>query len=101
MEKDNFTTDIMFRYDTSKDWKGIIFAILPHEIADNKGNVTTYQHIGQHSSGEYQVCIQMSRPATEIEYKDLKTELESIGYNVKVVKKQNRKKYLQLYYSQK
>lgn len=90
----------MFRVDTTKDWKGTVFAILPYEIERN-GQITTYQHIGQHSSGEYQLCLKLSRPATETEYAELKAEMESLGYNIKVIKKQNYKRYLALYYSQK
>jgi hypothetical protein len=98
MEKDTHITEVMFRYDLSKDWKGIIFAILPHECSDFKGNVTYYQHVGQHSSGDYNGMIKTSRPASEIEANDLKKEMESLGYNFKVVKKRNYDKYLKSYY---
>lgn len=97
MEKDTHITDVIFRVDTTKDWKGTVFALLPHEVCDYDGNVTTYQHIGQHSAATYNHCIATSRPATETEYADLKAEMESIGYNFKVVKKQVYKKWLQSY----
>ena len=86
--------DVLFRYDTTKDFKGDIFAVFPHEVADYSGNVTIYCHVGQHSVGDYNVCLQTSRPATPAEYEDLKKELESIGYEVNVVKKRNYDKYL-------
>lgn len=98
MEQDTYTTDVMFRYDTTKDFNGTIFAILPHNVDTFKGDITTYQHIGQHSNGDHYVCLQQSRPATETEYADLKSEMESIGYNIKVVKKRNYDKYLKSYY---
>ena len=63
---DTFTTDIIFRYDTSKDFKGTIFAVMPHD-AERNGNVTTYQHVGQHSTGDYNHMIATSRPANEFE----------------------------------
>ena len=86
--------DVLFRYDTTKDFKGDIFAVFPYDVADYSGNVTIYHHVGQHSVGDYNVCLQTSRPATPAEYEDLKKELESIGYEVNVVKKRNYDKYL-------
>ena len=97
MEKDNFKTDVIFRVDTSKNWKGTVYALFPHD-AERSGFVTTYQHIGQHSSADYHHCIATSRLATESEYKELKSELEQLGYDLNVVKKQNRTKYLRTYY---
>ena len=97
MEKDTNITEVIFRVDTTKDWKGTIFAILPHEVCDNKGNVTTYQHIGQHSGGCYQTMVKQSRLATESEYANLKKEMESLGYNFKVIKKRNYDKFLKSY----
>lgn len=95
MQLDTQVTDIMFRFDTTKGFKGTIFAVFPHEVTDNKGSVATYQHVGQHSSGDYHVCLQQSRPATEAEYAELKKEMErEYGYNINVVKKRNYKKYL-------
>jgi len=98
MLKDTHTTEIMFRVDTTKDFKGTIFAVLPHEVSNFKGDVTTYQHVGQHSSGDYNVCLEQSRPANELESADLKAEMESLGYNIKVVKKRNYDKFLKSYY---
>ena len=98
MKKDNYKTDIVFRVDTSKDFKGTVFALFPHEVWDFKGNVTTYQHVGQHSGADYKYCIQTSRLATENEYNDLKKEMESLGYDINVVTKQNYKLYLKSYY---
>jgi hypothetical protein len=86
--------EVLFRYDTTKDFKGTIFAVFPYDIADHDGNVTTYQHIGQHSAGDYNHCLQTSRQATPEEYQDLKKELESIGYELNIIKKRNYDKYL-------
>ena len=86
MQKDKHITKVMFRKDITKDFKGSIFAIFPYEI-NHQSFITTYQHIGQHSSGDYDYCIKSSKPATEEEYKDLFEELESIGYNLKIVNK--------------
>lgn len=94
MEKDNHTTDIVFRVDTTKDYMGTVFALFPHEVSDMSGSVTFYQHVGQHSSADYIHCIKRSRPATEEEARDLKAELESMGYNIQVVNNRNYDKYL-------
>ena len=72
-----------------------ILAIFPYEIYNFKGNVNCYQHVGQHGEADYRHCIDtLTTPATEEEAKDLKAELESIGYNLKVMKKRNHDKYL-------
>lgn len=84
--------DVVFRKDNSG-----VFALFPHDVCDNQGHVTTYQTIGQHSAANYQHCIAKSKPATEQEYTDLKKELETIGYNLKVVKRQNYDKWLESY----
>lgn len=94
MTQDTHKTDVVFRVDTTKDFKGTIFALLPHEAYNNLGHVTSYQHVGQHSGADYKHCIAKSRPAKENDYKDLKIEMESIGYNLNVIKKQNYIKYL-------
>ena len=96
MEKDTYTTDIIFRVDTTKEFRGTVFAVFPHEVCTHSGLVTTYQHVGQHSGADYQRCIETSRPARcEAEYKELKAEMESLGYNIVVRKKRNYDKYLE------
>jgi hypothetical protein len=99
MKKDTNKTDVVFRIDTTPDFKGTCFALFPHEVADHSGNVTFYQHVGQHSAADYGFCIQKSRPATNKEFADLKKELSGIGYNLNIVQKQNRAKYLKSYYA--
>ncbi len=98
MEKDDYKTEVVFRVDKAGDFKGTVFAMLPHECSDFSGNVTCYQHVGQHSGANYRGCIESSRPATELEYADLKKEMESIGYDLVVIKKQNYDKFLKSYY---
>jgi hypothetical protein len=47
----------------------------------NYGNVLSYMHVGQHG----EACIEFfndCKLATEEEYKDLREELESIGYRL-------------------
>ena len=97
MKKDTHFTDIIFRVDTTADFKGTVFALFPHEVADHSGNVTSYQHVGQHSAADFLYCIGSSRPATPAEYKDLLAEMEGLGYNIKVRQKINQKKYIESY----
>jgi len=99
MEKDNYKTDIVFRIDTSKNFNGTVFALFPHEVSTIDGLVNCFQHVGQHSSAEYNHCINTSKLATADEYADIKKEMENIGYDINVVKKRNYDKYLQSYKS--
>ena len=89
--------DVIFRVDKSRDFSGTVFALFPHECDNHNGNVTSYQHVGQHSSANYKHCLELSKVATPEQYADLKKELESIGYKVNVVKKQNYEKFLKSY----
>lgn len=99
MKKDTYTTDVVFRVDTTKDFKGTVFALMPHECCDRKGHVPTYQHIGQHSAADYRFCIAQSRPAKPSEFKELLNEMEvGHGYNLKIVLKQNYAKWLKSYH---
>jgi hypothetical protein len=93
MEKDTHITDIVFRVEKSGDFKGTVFALFPHECSHGY-MVNCYQHVGQHSSANYQGCIASSRPATPKEYADLKAEMDSLGYNIRIVKRQNYDKFL-------
>lgn len=94
MEKDTNIIDVIFR--KYKD-NGFILALFPYEIS-HSNYVVCYEHVGQHGSADYNHCIsRLTTPATESEYKDLKKELESIGYNLNVVKRRNYDKYLKEY----
>jgi len=81
---DNYKTDIVFRIDSFG-----VFALFPHEVCDHLGHVTTYQHVGQHSSANYIHCIQKSKKATPEQYKPLLAELKERGYDVNIVYRQN------------
>ena len=91
MEKDKFKTDVIFRkYRVS----GEIIALMPHEVVDFEGNVNSYMHVGQHGAADFVGVVANTVPATDSECADLKSELESIGYDVNVCKRMNRDKYL-------
>ena len=55
-----------------------LFAYFPDEIHNGQFR-TAYSRIGQHSACHPDYAAE-SRPATLAEYQDLKSELESIGY---------------------
>lgn len=98
MQKDKYKTEVIFRrVEKSEDFKGTVFALLPYEINDNYGNVVMYQCIGQHSGADYNHSIKTSKLANKKEYSELKKEMESVGYNFKVIKKRNYNKYLKVY----
>jgi len=96
--KDKHITEVVFRHDKVYG----VFALFPYELYNNfSGSVMSYAHVGQHCAANYNGCIKSTRPATEDEYKSLFNELESIGYNLKVIKRQNFQKYFKIYRSAK
>ena len=85
--------EIIFKKD--KETNEVI-AFMPYDFATWQGDFTCYAHVGQHfysDYGYYREC----KPATPEEYKDLKSELESIGYNVEVKKRINGRKFRKAY----
>jgi hypothetical protein len=86
MDKDQEITRVIFKRDKIYlDEPGEIFACLLDAPA-NPSRVVVYAHIGQHSEGDIDYCANCKR-ATIDEYMPLFKELESIGYNLKVVRK--------------
>jgi hypothetical protein len=74
-----------------------IVAMFP-EIDEGRNRVSCYAHVGQHSAGcmEYfNECIK----ATPEQYKDLREELESIGYNLHVLN-EDQKALEDIYFSE-
>jgi len=64
--------------------KGDVYAYFPDDFADHFNNRQSYSHIGQHSACSPDYAAE-SRPATIQEYSDLKTELESVGYDLEII----------------
>jgi hypothetical protein len=86
MEKDDYKTDVVFL----KEPYGGVFAYFPDEnynedLYGDKVKVC-YHHIGQHGSCDVEYAIDCELAAEE-EYKDLKEELETIGYNLNVLER--------------
>lgn len=83
MEKDKHTTDVIFRIFKEGD----VIAMFPGLPGTNDvSTCMSYQHIGQHGSASIWLsrCVRLATPE---EYASLKRELESLGYNLRVVKR--------------
>lgn len=86
MDKDQYITRVIFKKDYNKwikQWE--VFACFPDQPA-NYGRVVYYAHIGQHGEGDISYCANCKR-ATMDEFMPLFQELESLGYNLKVIRK--------------
>lgn len=92
--KDINKTEVIFRRESD----GQILAVFPYDISTHEGEITVYAHLGQHSQADYNYCVMNCKPAKESEYTPLFQELESIGYNLKTIKRRNYKKYLKALY---
>ena len=87
MKKDKEKTKVIFR--VFKGYaEGEVIAIFPEELGNNNHwNCASYMHQGQHSSCSPDFLIGVTRIAKPEEYADLKAELESIGYNLEIRKR--------------
>ncbi len=84
MKQTKDVTKVIFRY-----WKGDVIAIFPEIPGDmDPLNCLSYQRVGQHGTCDPSHIIKTSKAATESQYHGLKTELESIGYHLKIVSRQ-------------
>lgn len=81
-EKDQLVTPVIFRW-----WKNEVIALFPADPGTSEYDCMSYMHVGQHSAADDRMIIRESRPATAAEYADLKAELESIGYNLKIYRR--------------
>ena len=85
MKELNESTKVIFRY-----WKDSVIAIFPEIPGDsNPYNCLSYQHIGQHGTCDPSYIIRNSKPATGQQHHDLKAELESMEYDLKVISRQS------------
>jgi hypothetical protein len=77
-------TTVAFRTQTKGALKGTVTAIFPYLPYDSQ-YLTGYTRVGQHHACSREWVLSNSRPSTDIEYADLKAELENIGYNLRVI----------------
>ena len=78
------TTKVIFRR-----WRdtGEIIAYFP-EVEEHDGSIMSYMHVGQHGGATYPNSG--TAAATAEEYAPLQRELESIGYQLRVMKRARR-----------
>ena len=87
MKQDTEQTTVIFR----KFRQGDIIALFPMINADDKpGHFLSYQHIGQHGAASAALLQAYTIPARDQEYRELKAELENIGYNLDIKKRANK-----------
>lgn len=82
----NHKTLVRFLYNEKTE---DLFAYFPQHFYNKRthghGVRTCYSHVGQHSACTIEYAKE-SRVATPAEYADLKKELESIGYELRICK---------------
>lgn len=104
VEEKKETTDVIFLIDNifliDKETNIIpseVYAFFPNEHYHSKGHtlynviLTSYGHVGQHSACHIDYAKE-SKEANPEQYKDLKAELESIGYSLNILSKSTLKK---------
>jgi hypothetical protein len=65
-------------------------ALFPY-VDGGPGCCMSYEHVGQHGDANYLSCMGITVPATPEQYKELKVELETIGYNLQVINRRARR----------
>jgi hypothetical protein len=87
MEKNNFKTRVVFRKYIGRQE---FIALFPDEIADGRGNIMSYQKIGQHGAADYKGVIKQTCAIDPKNCNGLLEELLNIGYDVFPVKRKNQ-----------
>jgi len=65
-----------------------VIALFPQIAAQIDGYLCqSYLYVGQHGAANPDIVVRQTKLATEKEYRELKKELEQIGYNPVVAKK--------------
>jgi hypothetical protein len=79
---------VAFRTNIKTTFKGNVTAVFPYlQHSKESDYIEAYTREGQHHACSREWVLSNSRPSTEIEYADLKAELENIGYNLRVIKR--------------
>lgn len=88
--KDTYKTKVIFKMTPEEErFPSECIAFLPG-VPAMTDTIMSYMHVGQHGEAAIEFFYECSL-ATEEQYKDLKEELESIGYNLSISKKLGRK----------
>jgi len=84
--------EVVFRV-WPKSEGGDVIALFPYDHAHDY-YCTGYQHIGQHGAADFHGVVSRTRLAKPAEYVALKSELESIGYCLKIIKRVNHERQM-------
>lgn len=94
MEKDVKITPVIFR--KFKEDNQVI-ALFPYKLFNIYGSeIISYMHTGQHGKADYNLCVTNSTPAGPDEYQDLLKELESLGYNLKIMQRRYNRLFVKI-----
>jgi hypothetical protein len=74
---------VVFRAERSGKFKGDITAVFPTELADMRGNMGCFIHVGQHGACG-RAWYRTTRAAKPHEYAALKRELEAAPYHYRL-----------------
>jgi hypothetical protein len=90
-DDNRFPTDDPIERVIFRIWRdGHVIALLP-DVEANPGMCMMYEHVGQHGEGDPRHVVSKTRLATPEEYAPLLAELRRIGYNLRIVKRMNRR----------
>lgn len=72
-----------------RKWRnGGVIALFPELPADIHGRYCdAYEHVGQHGGADYHGVIQQTKPCSLNEAADLASELRTIGYRLKPIRR--------------
>lgn len=85
------TTRVVFR----RYPDGQVIALFPDTPwSGQRGEVTSYMHLGQHGAADYAGVIAATRQAREDEYGNLLSELQATGYDDLHVVRRARQKFI-------
>lgn len=87
------TDKVIFRKWKDAKREGDIIALFPEIPFTYGGDITSYEHIGQHGGADYNAVLSMTSPASPAEYAHLLEELQSIGYELQVVTRRTSQMY--------
>ena len=88
MKQDDEYTDVIFRR-WPKSQGGDVSALFPLVPWNERGECTSYAHVGQHGAADLAWCISATRPASmrEPDTLALYRELRGLGYRLRVLRR--------------
>lgn len=96
MKTDLEKTTVIFRQFRKGGDIIALFPELPGSVSPS--TCLSYQFIGQHGIADFNYVVQATRLCNPTNYKPLQDELESLGYNLRIVKRCSSKMRLKCVY---